>query len=261
MAKFFLDDLASNPNATVILTHLPNTDALKTEKGRPRTTGPTWTSYITDDLVLSMSSDYSSPWADYAAGATEKWNQISSLIAQGPEVLRNSDLVKNFLGVSIKTYAQSVMLWTNSERPSFQIPMHFVTWRDNQNVTQVATELASMTLPGISSEDNESVMTKPGGYTIEADSNLSTFSRADKVKGTWALNIGGWFTARNLVLESTNLTMSKERTTVGEPLFATVECQLTPYRMVSYDEFLGWFKQGGRRTVNSSNSVRSGRPR
>ena len=63
------------------------------------------------------------------------------------------------------------------------------------------------------------VLERPQGYRSgfgsSGDSDFTLGSSVNEVYGTWSLAIGRWFYARNLVLQSTNLTMSKERTTLG----------------------------------------------
>ena len=237
--KLYIDDLEQAVDAKVVLVHdLPAKENL----GR---TLSTWTSYVTDDLVLSSTAEYSSPLADLASQATETANTWQAVVGMITSRFGVSDTgaVEKIVSSSVRSYAQSIMVWGNSERPTFSVPMHFVTWRKdhtgNRGVTRRATELASMPLPGISSSVGDSIMSKPAGYTLEGVASGGT----ERVKGTWSLAIGTWFFARNLVMMSANLTMSKERTNTGEPLYATVECELVPYKMVSYLDYLGWFKQ------------------
>ena len=240
MAEFYLDDLESTPEARVVLTHVDPSREGDAGLDRLRQ----WTSYVVDDLALSASAEYAAPFADLAASVRERANKVQagaggviSLLQERGWWPKDDAAAQTALNTSLGSYAQSILHWNSSERPTFQVSMHFVTWRNEhvgtKGVTRRATELASMPLPGISSATDGHTMTRPAGY------NTSENDRG--VQGTFTLEIGTWFRARKLVLQSANLNMSKERTTLGEPLYATVECELVPYRMVSYDEYLGWF--------------------
>ena len=227
--RLYLDDLIDAEEAQVILVwDKPQDD------NRAKTS---WRSYISDDVNISSEASYTSPWAEVGAQTQETISKYQTAWAGVMSFLGGSE--SKFSGVSIQTYAQSIMHWTSSERPTFSINMQFVTWREDQKTLDDAISLASMPLPGIY---EGATMTRPGGYVGFSEDAEGNVSAAKNVKGTWALKIGTWLEARNLILTQANLVLSKERTTTGEPLYATVECSLIPYQMTSYDDFLGWFK-------------------
>ena len=137
--QLFLDDLASTPDAKVVLVH--DLSAVRDNDGtklRDDNRLKTYTSYVVDDLVLSASADYSAPFADIAAQAQEFLNKAQVTAATGASTVSGTlsnaaqEILGKALGTSVRSYAQSVLSWTNSERPTFSIPMHFVTWRSSQ---------------------------------------------------------------------------------------------------------------------------------
>ena len=95
-----------------------------------------------------------------------------------------------------------------------------------------------MPQPGIKSiTDGVTVMSRPAGYygINQRDGGRTA------IVGGFTLAIGTWMLVRNLVFRDASIDISKEQTTAGEPLFCTVNCQLEPYKAISWDEFLGWF--------------------
>ena len=236
--KVFLDDLAGtiqNPTeAAVHLIHQSPSREAQESNGVKRTT-TRWVSFIEDDLEIQSSANYSSPWEDLGNSAAQTAEQAATAVAQTG--LIPSSWIEN---VSIRNFAQSILHWQSSDRPSFNLRMHFVTWRTNppQRVMLRASELASMPQPGVKEVTNGvTVMSRPAGYygINQRDGAGQT------IVGGFTMAIGTWFRVRNLVFRDASMTISKEQTTAGEPLYVTVNCSLEPFKAVSWNEFLSWF--------------------
>jgi len=203
-----LDALALIPDATVKLTH--------------QDTGKLFKSFISEDLSLSASATYSSPFEDYLAQKQDSLSKLTSAIS-----LAGWQLPK----VPMKVIGNSAMNWQSSERPTFSVPMTFITTDDQSNTQQKATALASYCYPRSSGKELSDFINPPGGFMI-TDSGAT---------GLWVLEIGDWFRATDLILTASPPTFSKERTPYG-PVWATVACQLAPFLAPTEEVFLGYFK-------------------
>ena len=252
-----LDNLASVPDAKIVLMLTPGVqDKSPLKRGAATDPPNVWESFISDDLAIAVSSDYSAPYEELGGNARNTWNKWTSAATQTAGSLGNAigweSLGEQTAGVAAKTslrnYTQTILHWNSSERPTFSVNMQFPTWRPGQNNERKAVELSSMPLPGITGFGSATVsMSRPAGYHgIETGvTGLGAFRAGNynkvSVLGTWSLAIGDWFHARNLILTNTSLTESKIRTSDG-PLYITVQCELTPYKMVSWSEYMGWWK-------------------
>lgn len=145
-------------------------------------------------------------------------------------------------GQSNVTSWESQLVWNGSDKPQFTVEYKFYNRSSQISETdkgalQMAKALQSTVLP------NKGV--KPSGmrkgflYSAPLGYKLG----AKGASGLLALKIGNWFQAKGLVATSTNFTPSIQVMRSGLPLFVTGSITLEPYRMITYDEFLGYFPQ------------------
>jgi hypothetical protein len=91
------------------------------------------------------------------------------------------------------------------------------------------------------------IVSAPLGYKFTND-------KGDAV-GTMGLRMGKWFLAGGLVMMDANFTPSLEISSDGTPLYYTGTVTLEPYKMLTYGEFLGWFKKPKPLPVHGSNEA------
>jgi hypothetical protein len=90
----------------------------------------------------------------------------------------------------------------------------------------------------------------PCNYGLQPDPTASNSAFMPKPETTFALEIGNWFSANNLLIQDVNMTFSKEITPDGNPLILYMTVTFRPYRNISFKEFLAYFK-----TVDSSRFI------
>ena len=80
-----------------------------------------------------------------------------------------------------------------------------------------------------------------GAEDTLSDSDIGSFSEESTTEGTWRVQVGKWFRAPKLVLNSCNVNFSQQCTPDGNPLF--VECQLVfeTWRLLKADEIEYFF--------------------
>ena len=90
-------------------------------------------------------------------------------------------------------------------------------------------------------------LSAPNGYNpIDSVTNLTNpygSPGRESTKGTWSLQIGKWFKAYNLILQNAQFEASKEVAPDGTPIYVQGSIQLESCILITYDEYLGWFKQ------------------
>ena len=82
----------------------------------------------------------------------------------------------------------------------------------------------------------------PCNYGLQPDPNSGNSAFMPKPETTFALEIGNWFAANNLLIQDVNMTFSKEITPDGNPLILYMTVTFRPYRNISFKEFLAYFK-------------------
>ena len=210
-----------------------------------------WKSWIQDDFSLQGSSSYNAPLESLLDDTHEKVQETKAGVAG----------VLSYLGVSgdflptfvIKNIGQTVLSWSSSERPSFSPSMLFIDYGQGENIQEQAVELASLVYPRQGAGQGtvlERLLDTPGSFGVTDGAS----------RGTFTLRLGSWFVAPNLVLESAQLDVSKERTTSGQPLWAKVECSLRPYKLITESEFQDYFRESPRVSLSNLPPVRTGIP-
>lgn len=260
------DALFENQFSRVLLDH--------SESGRY------FESWIKDDFTVTSASEYTSPFEDTLQGVTERSENLKAML----QMVTGDYLTKIFSSNStLKNATFTASRWSASQKPVFEIPMTFITLDSKSNVTKNARQLSGLIYPKVNSAGafsppggyrltgsitKELIDIGSTSYTSNknnadgapvntGDLISDNYERVAKaidsgrisyknlgIRGGWSVKCGNWFEANDLILTNTNLTFSKERTRYG-PLTATVDCTFEPYRLISEDEYLGYFKDEG----------------
>lgn len=133
------------------------------------------------------------------------------------------------------TLIGSQQVWTGSRTPTFTIDLTFVCLDSglaSQNVVSKVNKLMRAVYP--TSPDNF-YLSPPLGYATDVNGSLSLAGKA-------RLTIGSWFSASYLIIEDVQFSYSKELNKNGKPIYAVGNVTLRPFRQITYDEYIGWFK-------------------
>lgn len=81
----------------------------------------------------------------------------------------------------------------------------------------------------------------PCNYGLEPDTNLGNAAYKPKKNTTFALEIGKWFKANQLLINSIGVRFSKEVAPNGSPLIMHLDVNFRPYRNITYKKFCSYF--------------------
>lgn len=82
----------------------------------------------------------------------------------------------------------------------------------------------------------------PCNYGLQPDRNESGAAFTPKPNTTFALQIGQWFSASKLLINSVNVRLSKEIAPNGTPLVMYLDVVFRPYRSITFPELSSYFK-------------------
>jgi hypothetical protein len=119
----------------------------------------------------------------------------------------------------------STEIWDRTEKPSFTIPVVLVSTNKDVNVNETIRFLTSACQPRLGSAANVQLIYPPKYFMRGVD-----------------LRVGKWFYASDLLITSTEFTISKQVTTTGQPLFAKGSISLKPRTLVTAKDVEGWFQ-------------------
>jgi hypothetical protein len=166
---------------------------------------------------------------------------VSGSAASAIGAARNigSSFSKVVRGRDVVPVWETEMVWQGGGKPTFEVDLTFVCLstkeadRYSQDVLAKTNDLLRAVYPNLSGTPVKkfSLFSPPLGYT-----------RDDTVKGKIDLQVGNWLFARKLIAENASFTTSKEVNRFGKPIYATGRITLTPYRSISYKEYLSYFK-------------------
>jgi hypothetical protein len=178
-------------------------------------------SWISSDFRFTLASN-SSEAIDYSiltkinqftklAGYFGESNDLPEWITSGLKSLSKKRLFNKKL---------STLFWNYSSRLSFSLPLIFIAMDENDDITKHIQALAQTVLP---TEDKIS-FTEPAGF------------------GTVSVQIGTWFKARNMIIDSIDPIFSKEVLAKnGKPAYATCDVKFSSKFIMTYADFLNCF--------------------
>lgn len=195
----------------------------------------------------------SSSWAVVGAIQNDLGFSGGNDFSSAKEVLQNIPIVGSALkakdsfgdifklsGRSNITDFESRLVWDASRKPQFNVEYKFYNLSAQQSVTpkgalSKAKQIHEAALP---TKGKPAIGRKgrffsaPLGYRF-ADTD---------VKGVLTLQVGKWFRATNLVLIDSQFTPSKQVLSNGQPVFVTGSFTVEPYQLITYEEFLEYFR-------------------
>lgn len=256
MPNLTIDTVLKNGHSQISLVH--------------STTGKSWNAPVVQDIQVSVASSYNTPLADLVTGANDTYQTLK--MGMGMMGDTGKTLQKLAPVPSLLTPAYSIMTWSNSERPTFNVPLTFIATSDKDDVQSQAVSLAAMALPsldfelanalgevgemvssvtkkvksafGISSggKDNVKVGSVPNPLTGMLVPPAGYSPQGNTAEGTFDLHIGTYMKVTGLILQDCQIEISKERLhPSGRALWAIATVTLVPYRIPTANEFKSWF--------------------
>ena len=222
-----VDSLKNDPNSRVIIAF--NTGKKTVSEDGPSRFGNTNTSvvgFIQGDIVISGGNSYNNPLETQTQDDLTRKTQIVQAVGGSIDALKS-------LPISFKTYGQSVNAWTESQRPSFTIPLAFISTRPEDNVLDDIKKLNTTVFP---TRGSGGTVTPPLNYLFTPNGG------GGFVGGTLMIQIGRWFLANNQLMDNINFSMSRVVIKNGSPVAAVGSIPFRPFRMISADEFNNYFR-------------------
>jgi hypothetical protein len=135
----------------------------------------------------------------------------------------------------MSTIVGSQQVWTGSRTPTFSIDITFVCLNAEDPKENVVTKVNKL-MRAVYPDRVGPYLAPPLGYkTSILTDNVS-------LAGKSRLTIGTWFSASYLIIEDVQFSFSKELNKNGKPIYATGNVVLRPFRQITYQEYIGWFK-------------------
>lgn len=217
-----------NPNAKVIVAGLSN--PFPASNGSFKSTSTQVAGIMAGTLGFGMTNEWGTPlWSQSQAGLSQTVQGVEASVGNAVQRM-------GFKGFSNPTTLinanQSVKTWTGSSLPVFNVNLKFIALNESDNVTLAHKALLSSVCPIFSNKSSlSSFIQSPLGYT----------STGITANGTISVALGQWFKAISQVMISVDMEYSKETLLSGAPLYCEGKISFTPFRMMSYEEILGYF--------------------
>lgn len=140
-------------------------------------------------------------------------------------------------------------LWMGPKVPDFAIEVVIINYKNN-DVRQEVLSLYSSVLPGGKKIGFGSILKIPLNYNPRSNG-----------KGTVTVQIGKWFRAPQLIVESVSSSFSKEVVATVDsngkpdggsvPLYAKATINFQPMQAITYEQFRGYFLNNSDKLINN----------
>lgn len=184
--------------------------------------------FLRQEFSIAGEPDYTSPFESSALeGANDKIQAVTSTIDRVTGSGLSGHRLSNILG--------SAAIWRSTKKPTFSISLLFVAIKPTDNVVEPVRKLQRALYPRVSIGGVG--MKAPMGYHMPKG-KIPPLASA---QGTSIIQVGKWFRAPGQLITGVNPSFSKEVIQGGKPLYATVELQFAPWRLVTEDEIVEFF--------------------
>lgn len=189
--------------------------------------------FLRSEFTVAGATEYGDP---FASQYLEKGNQ---LVAVGGQILDKgfSAMGKDskFSSYRLGNLEDTMASWTKSPKPQFSVSMIFVTIKPEDNITASVTTLLKSVYPTRALKGFG--LAAPMGYHAPGGKQNPL-----KIEGTATVQIGKWFRAYGQLIKTVTPIFSKEVTKIGKPLYAAVDVSFEPWRLVTNEEVMEFFR-------------------
>lgn len=145
---------------------------------------------------------------------------------------------------------ETIARWTGAQKPTFSFNVMFVALDSKSDILTPIKMLIRGALPH---QDSGSVlkgtMMAPYGYKTgitgedesDPDEAEDYWSGNGRLQGTWTVQVGKWFKAPKLVLNSVAVNFSQQCAPNGKPLFAEAQLVFETWRLIKANELERFF--------------------
>lgn len=187
-------------------------------------------SFISEDQGFTFGNKFDAPFESMGEG-------ISNLVSKfktGIGALSSADVGQAAAQMRVQSVLQTILMWTGSERMSFQLKLIFVALQPRDDVRNKIRPFIDATNPIYN------------GLTVTAPLKYNAVG-TERAQGGASIQIGAWFrTPPFFVVRSFNPTFSRTAITgLGSPLYCIADVHFESYRMLSAPEVQDMFTFSG----------------
>lgn len=197
---------------------------------------------VQSDFSIGGGNSFNTPFESSAQDGLSQTVNVVKTAAGNVSALAGFEDISNKLQsygqIQLKQVQQTINFWAGSQRPQFNLSLLFISIRVGDDVRDQVQTLYKTVFPSVRRLKGVPLLSAPLGYNGQS--------------GTFAIKLGTWFQARNLVMKDVNFTFSRKQTPLDvetiqgtannfAPLFATGTISFEPFRDITYDEFLDYF--------------------
>jgi hypothetical protein len=145
---------------------------------------------------------------------------------------------------------ETIARWTGAQKPTFGFNVMFIALDAKSDIITPIKMLIRGALPHQDSgKVLKGTMMAPYGYKTgitgedeaEPDEAEDYWSNGGRLQGTWTVQVGKWFKAPKLVLNSVSVNFSQQCAPNGKPLFAEAQLVFETWRLPKADELERFF--------------------
>lgn len=241
-----VDKVRRNPHTRIVLNLPLNTEDMSVggkDIIRPGKEMTSVISFMTQDFGFGGGNEFNSP---FESGALKSLNEKLNMGLVGIKKLAQTfgagKYVEGVGHIQLQERSMTSLMWLGPSRPTFTLPLVFVTARANDDVRTAVRILLRTVYPA----GSETELFK--GTKTERLKPPMGYSPIDG-KGTVTLQLGTWLRIRKLVVRNVNFTFSKEVVKISEnltaPLYAVGTMELSPYLQPSATDVDNYFRASG----------------
>lgn len=206
---------------------MPNISAIEAIKN-PRTQlrvsggGVSFNAVLTDPFRIAGSAKYATPLE------TTTQETFHTALEAIKAVTGQQGL--NLSLPSPKTAEQTVATWSSVDKLAFTLNVLFIALEEQDDIRRQIAPIYSAVYPEFDQVVAGNFMVPPFGYK----------PRGLVAENTLAVEIGNWWRSTGMLITNVDFEISKEVIASGSPLYALGTISFEHYRIISYQEFLGF---------------------
>lgn len=195
--------------------------------------------YSLSDFAVSGGNQYesfSNAIDNLASGALGQ--TVGSVVSKARSGIKSIETISTIIGgqSQFTSPEETRATWSGSNLPSFQLELQFLCLDSENPSEDVVTKVNSLmraVYPDIGKANtlNVNIFKAPLGYSSKDNNN-----------GKFTISIGKWFQGTKMVIENISFTYGKELNRNGKPIYANGAITFRPYKMISYKQFVSYFR-------------------
>lgn len=204
------------------------------------------TGYLTNQITWGSANQ----WEGFHSGLGMMKDQEANMI-KGEAVATQVGVDTGEGQHAMTGITETIARWTGASKPSFSFNVMFIATSPGADIISPVKTLIRGCLPHENSgKILKGTMMAPYGYKYgitgedeaEPDEGLDYWnSGGEKLQGTWTVQVGKWFKAPRLVLDSVSVNFSQQCAPNGKPLYAEAQLVFQCWRLLKANELEKFF--------------------